>query len=146
MILKHSISMKPAHMTLLGVLVFVATLSPLSGGEQPKARSQPIKLTGIFDPFERQDTNVTHAVVMKPIPKCGECHARAVLSQDGPSPRLELFVAHGRTTNSWVIAGRPKDRQIVFEKPKFRLAYAEGRLRGTYEGRMRARIELKPGE
>jgi hypothetical protein len=130
-------------MALLGILALAIVIPLLAGGEQRNASSQSVKLTGLFDPYECHDTNITTAVVMKPQPKCGQCHAWAVLSQNGPAPRLELFVAHGRTTNSWVIVGQPKDRQIVFEKPKLRLTYSDGSLKGAYEGRMRARIELK---
>lgn len=139
--------MKPIRNALIGGLALVSIASLLTGGERSfdktEASSKPLKLTGIFDPYERRDTNVTNAVVMKPLPKCGECHASAVLSQNSQAPRLELTVAHGRTTNSWVFTGQSKDGQIVFEKPKFHLTYSDGCLKGEYKGRMNAHIELK---
>ena len=139
--------MKPIRIALISGLVLVSVVSLLASGEpaadRKEAGSKPIKLTGIFDPYERRDTNVTNAVVMKPMPKCGECHASAVLSPNGQSPRLELTVAHGSETNSWVFTGQPKDGQIVFEKSKLRLTYSDGCLKGVYKGKMNARIELK---
>ncbi|MBM3890177.1 MAG: hypothetical protein FJ388_13770 [Verrucomicrobia bacterium] len=138
--------MKPIRIALFCVLVLGAIISSLTGGEQPNASFRSVKLTGIFDPYEVRDTNVTYAVVMEARPKCGQCHAWAVLSQNAGAPRLELFVAHGRTTNSWVMVGQSKDRQIVFEKSKLRLTFSDGCLKGAYDGRMRARIELKTGK
>jgi len=139
--------MKPIRIALISGLVLVSVVSLLASGEpaadRKEASSKPIKLTGIFDPYERRDTNVTNAVVMKPMPKCGECHASAVLSPNGQSPRLELTVAHGSETNSWVFTGQSKDGQIVFEKAKLRLTYSDGCLKGAYKGKMNARIELK---
>lgn len=141
--------MKPIRITLVGsFLVSIASLLPSGAhcAEKTAADPKPLKLIGIFDPYETRDTNVTHAVVMKPQPKCGECHAWAVLSQNAQAPRLELFVAHGRVTNSWTFVGQPKNGQIVFEKGKFQLTYADGCLKGTHKGRMNARIELKAGK
>ncbi|MCX6898668.1 MAG: hypothetical protein NT105_08220 [Verrucomicrobia bacterium] len=139
--------MKPVRTALISGLVLVSVVSLLTGVERnvekTEADSKPIKLTGIFDPYECRDTNVTNAVVMKPQPKCGECHASAVLSPNAQLPRLELTVAHGRTTNSWVFTGQPKDGQIVFEKGKFHMTYSDGCLKGAYKGKMNARIELK---
>ncbi|MCX6907155.1 MAG: hypothetical protein NTY01_03830 [Verrucomicrobia bacterium] len=139
--------MKPIRSALIISLVLVSVVSMLTGGERTadkeEADSKPIKLTGIFDPYECRDSSVTNAVVMKPQPKCGECHASAVLNQNAQAPRLELTVAHGRTTNSWVFTGQSKDGQIVFEKPKFHLTYSDGCLKGAYKGKMNARIELK---
>lgn len=142
--------MKPIRATVISSLVLVGVVSLLTGDERTAGKTEidfkPIKLTGIFDPYECRDTNVTHAVVMKPQPKCGECHASAVLSQNAQTPRLELTVAHGRTTNSWVFTGQPKDGQIVFEKAKFHMTYSDGCLKGAYKGKMNARIELKAGK
>lgn len=98
-----------------------------------------IKLTGIFDPYEAQDKSVTNAVVMKPLPKCGECHAWGVIS----GTKLDLTVVHGKKTNSWVIAGQSKGGQMVFEKPKFHMTYSDGQLKGEYKGKMNAHIALK---
>lgn len=98
-----------------------------------------IKLTGVFDPYECQDKKATNTVVMKAAPKCGECHAWGVIKGN----TLDLKVAHGKTTNSWVIAGQLKDGQMIFEKPKFHMTYADGVLKGEYKGKMNARIELK---
>jgi len=136
--------MKRIKITFTGVLTLVAAL--LLSAEPHGEGNKSIKLTGIFDPYEVRDTNVTYAVVMEARPKCGQCHAWAVLSQNAGVPRLELFVAHGRTTNSWVMVGQSKDRQIVFEKSKLRLTFSDGCLKGAYDGRMRARIELKTGK
>jgi hypothetical protein len=140
--------MKPSKTTIVGVLTFFGLVPLFAGGERGsekrEADSKPLKLTGVFDPFEVRDTNVTYAVVMEARPKCGECHAWAVLNASSQAPRLELFVAHGRTTNSWTIVGERKDKEIVFAKGKLHLTYADGCLKGAYEGRMRARIELKP--
>jgi hypothetical protein len=130
--------MKPIRTALISSFVLVSAL--LMGSAQA---AEPIKLAGIFDPYECRDTNVTTAVVMKTMPKCGECHASAVLTPGGEAPQLKLTVAHGRTTNSWVFTGQPKDGQIVFEKPKFRLIYADGCLKGEYKGKMNAHIALK---
>jgi hypothetical protein len=98
-----------------------------------------IKLTGIFDPYEVQDKSVTNAVVMKAQPKCGECHAWGVIK----GSTLELSVAHGKKTNSWVIVGQSKGGQMVFEKPKFHMTYTDGQLKGEYKGKMNAHIALK---
>ncbi|MBM3861818.1 MAG: hypothetical protein FJ395_19515 [Verrucomicrobia bacterium] len=98
-----------------------------------------IKLTGVFDPYEAQDKSVTNAVVMKAQPKCGECHAWGVINGNS----LDLKVAHGKKTNSWVIAGQPKGGQMVFEKPKFHMTYSDGQLKGEYKGKMNAHIALK---
>jgi hypothetical protein len=102
-----------------------------------------VELTGLFDPYAVQDTNVTSSVVFKPRPACGTCHARAVVHlEPQASPRLNLAVAHGRTTNSWTLTGQTENGRIVFKKPKFELAYANGSLQGEYGGRMKAHIEL----
>ncbi|MCX7887175.1 MAG: hypothetical protein N3B01_08010 [Verrucomicrobiae bacterium] len=101
-----------------------------------------VELRGIFDPYECQDTSVTNRVVMKPAPKCRECHAWGAITGD----RLELNVAHGKTTNSWTITGQFRNGQMVFEKPGFYMIYADGVLKGEYKGRMNARIELKAGD
>ena len=135
--------MNTIRTSLFGSLALAGVISLVLGAEQPKPSSQSIKLTGIFDPYETRDTNVTTAVVMKPRPKCGECHAWAVLRQNAEAPRLEFFVAHGRTTNSWTLIGERKDQEVVFAKDKLRLTYSGGCLKGAYEGRMRARVELK---
>ncbi|MBI5687272.1 MAG: hypothetical protein HZC54_19540 [Verrucomicrobia bacterium] len=139
--------MKPIRTALICSLVLVSITSLLAIGahsaEKTEANPKLLKLTGIFDPYETRDTNITHAVVMKPQPKCGECHAWAVLSQNAQLSHLELFVAHGRVTNSWTFVGQPRDGQIVFEKGKFQLTYADNCLKGTYKGRMNAHIELK---
>ena len=135
---------------LVSSFVLVGAVCLLVGGERAADKraddSKPIKLAGIFDPYECRDTNVTTAIVMKPQPKCGECHAWAVLTPNARAPRLELWVAHGRTTNTWVFTGRPKDGQIVFEKPKFHLIYSDGCLKGEHKGKMNAHIELKPAK
>lgn len=142
--------MKPLRINLVGSLLFVSIASLFVGGahsaEKPEAGPQPLKLTGIFDPYECRDSSVTNAVVMKAQPKCGECHAWAVLTPSAQSSRLELWVAHGRTTNSWVFTGRSQDGRIVFEKPKFHLIYSDGCLKGEHKGRMNAHIELKPAK
>lgn len=140
--------MKPIRIALISSIVLVSAVSMFTGSERntegKNADSKPIRLTGIFDPYEVRDTNVTNAVVMKSQPKCGQCHAWAVLTPNIQAPRLELWVAHGNTTNSWVFTGRPKDRQVVFEKLKFHLTYSDGCLKGEHKGRMNAHIELKP--
>lgn len=132
--------MKTIRLTLISSLVLVSVVSLLAGSARA---AEPIKLAGIFNPYECRDSSVTNAVVMKPMPKCGECHASAVLTLGGEAPQLKLTVAHGRTTNSWVFTGQPKDGQIVFEKPKFHLTYSDGCLKGEHKGKMNAHIELK---
>ena len=111
-------------------------------GGKPAEFGAP-KLTGTFHPYERRDTNIITSVVMKPAPKCGECHAFATVNQNTQVPRLELFVIHGNKTNSWTIAGELKGKAVVFAKDKLHLSYSEGLLKGTFEGDMKARIELK---
>ena len=142
--------MKPIRTALIGALALAGITSLVADGERAtgtsEADSKPLNLAGIFNPHECRDSSVTNAVVMKSQPKCGECHAWAVLSPRGQPPRLDLFVAHGRTTNSWSFTGQPKDGQIVFEKGRFHLTYSDGCLKGAYNGRMNARVELKPAK
>lgn len=116
-----------------------AILSLVAAGILTAADTNPIRLIGVFDPYEVQDKTVTNAVVMKAAPKCGECHAWGVIQNN----TLELKVAHGKTTNSWVIAGQSKGGQMIFEKPKFHMTYSDGHLKGEYKGKMNAHIALK---
>jgi hypothetical protein len=102
--------------------------------------AEVVKLTGTFQPYESQDKSVTNSVVMKPLPKCGKCHAWATMTSE--APRLELFVAHGKTTNSWVIPGRLSGQQVIFDEGKLRLTNSAAGVTGLYLGRMHARIEL----
>jgi len=103
--------------------------------------AEVVKLTGTFQPYESQDTSVSNAVVMKPQPKCGKCHAWAVVTSE--APRLDLFVAHGNKTNSWVISGQQSGQQLTFDKGKLHLTNSATGVTGMYIGRVHARIELR---
>ena len=133
---------------LVGVLALAALVSAqhLCSGEPSNASSES-NLAGIFDPYEFQDRNITDKAVFKPRPECGECHARATVSQaqDG-TWSLGFLVDRGTRTNTWTLVGKKTDKGILFTDGKLQLTYAGDKLEGKFEGRMRARVSLKPKE
>jgi len=106
------------------------------------------ELMGTFDPYECHGGGTPDAVAMKRRPDCGSCHARGRIYLDAQGmPRLSLSVHYanaGRKPGIWDMAGKQEPEGIVFAKPKFRLVYADGELRGNFRGRMNAKIRLIP--
>ncbi|MDD4872380.1 MAG: hypothetical protein PHR77_17650 [Kiritimatiellae bacterium] len=128
----------------IGITVIVMAVFRTIAISDESNRSGSVKLEGDFKPFESYDNKIKDKLVMKPQPKCGTCHARAVISKtdDGKS-HLRLSVDHGKVTNSWDMAGIDGTNGLCFSKPKIQLAYTNGVLTGEYNGKMRARISLK---
>lgn len=87
---------------------------------------------------------MTNKVVFKPRPDCGSCHARATLKRASGRVTLDLVVASGRRTADWTLTGANTPAGVVFAKGKLRLTLADNAISGTFDGRMRARISLKP--
>ena len=108
----------------------------------------PVELTGTFDPYECHDEKTPDAGVLKPRPDCGSCHARGRVYRDAQGmPRLFLSVRYEGAESKprdWDMPGKQEPEGIVFGKPKFRLVYSHGQLRGTFRGRMNAKIRLIP--
>ena len=116
-----------------------------SGSE---AGAERVELTGTFDPYECHDEDDPDAVVLKPRPDCGSCHARGTVYRDEQGlPRLELSVSYPSGEGEpweWDLAGKREPEGLVFTKPKFRLVYARGEIRGDFRGKMNADIRLSP--
>ena len=128
----------------IGIIVIVMAVFRTIAISDESNRSGPIKLEGDFKPFESYDNKIKDKLVMKPQPKCGTCHARAVISRtDDGKTHLRFSVDHGKVTNSWDMVGVEGTNGLGFSRPKFQLAYTNGMLTGEYNGRMRARIFLK---
>ena len=134
--------------TCIAVLV-IAALGTDCASTRTKGRSQAdrVKLVGTFDPYEARDGSNPDTVVMKPRPNCGSCHAQGMVYRDAQGlPRLSLSVHYDRAEkkpSDWDLAGKQEPEGIVFTKPKFRLVYSQGALRGDFRGRMNATIQLK---
>ena len=132
------------------VVLVIAALSARctwkrSGGE---VGTGALELTGTFDPYQCHDEQASHAVVLKERPDCGSCHAWGTVYHDPPGmPRLSMSVRYldaERAPAEWDMAGEQGPEGIVFTKPKFRLVYSQGHIRGNFQGRMAAKIRLGP--
>ena len=143
----RSILLVPA---VCAVLATVTGLTRQRGGTAAGGQGtiDGIVLSGTFDPFECHDEEIKDAIVLKPRPDCGACHARGTVYHDPQGiPRLILSVKYAgaeKPINVWNMTGKQEPEGIVFAKPKFRLVYREGEIKGSFEGTMKAAISLRP--
>jgi hypothetical protein len=131
-----------------GIVLFTALLSILLPSLAEEAeQAEPKMFVGTFDPFEALDTKAKPKPVMTPRPKCGVCHARATIARtDEGRQSLRLVILQGRRSTVWTMLGTKTKEGVVFTRPKVKVTYANNTLTGLFDGRMRARISLKPAE
>jgi len=131
-----------------GIVLFAALACVLLPSLAEEGESaEPKMFVGTFDPFEALDTKAKPKPVMKPRPRCGVCHARATIARtDEGRQSLRLVILQGRRSTVWTMLGTKTKEGIVFTREKVKVTYANNTLTGLFDGRMRARISLKPAE